>query len=225
MATHQEIAQVSDQDLLDRMIKTHDGRFNEDFWQFMSAEVGSLIPEKPLIVDVGCGPGLLLRDLQSRHLDATLFGYDITEVMIDYAKNEVQFLSEKPRFITLDITISGLPHGELEVDLLLMAAVLHVLPEPLPVLANIRKCLKPDGVFLLHDWVARPLPEYLDRMLEDVPEDKVEMAKGQMFKLFPSHNKYTIEDWSWLLSEAGFNIVGQAQLGSPHFRTFVCQKS
>jgi hypothetical protein len=85
--------------------------------------------------------------------------------------------------------------------------------------------LKPDGVFLLHDWVARPLPEYLDRMLEDVPEDKVEMAKGQMFKLFPSHNKYTIEDWSWLLSEAGFNIVGQAQLGSPHFRTFVCQKS
>jgi SAM-dependent methyltransferase len=123
MATHQEIAQVSDQDLLDRMIKTHDGRFNEDFWQFMSAEVGSLIPEKPLIVDVGCGPGLLLRDLQSRHLDATLFGYDITEVMIDYAKNEVQFLSEKPRFITLDITISGLPHGELEVDLLLMAAV------------------------------------------------------------------------------------------------------
>jgi hypothetical protein len=62
-------------------------------------------------------------------------------------------------------------------------------------------------------------------MLENVPEEKMSLAKGQMFKLFPSHNKYTVDDWNWLLRESGFNVVKQAQLGSPHFQTFACQKS
>ena len=223
MATHQEIAQVSDQDLLDRMVRSHDGRFNEDFWQFMSEQVASHLPASPNIVDLGCGPGLLIRDLQNKHADADLYGYDITEVMINYAKKEVQFSGEKPKFEVLDITAAPLPHAEGSVDLLLMAAVLHVLPEPLPVLAEIKRALKKGGIFLLHDWVARPLPDYLDRMLEDVPEEVYEKAKAQMFKLFPSHNKYTIDDWLWLLDQAGFKVLAKAQLGSPHFQTFVCQ--
>ncbi|MFT5210921.1 MAG: SAM-dependent methyltransferase [Flavobacterium sp.] len=142
MATHQEIAQVSDQDLLGRMTKTHDDRFNDNFWQFISEEVGSKIPAKPLIVDLGCGPGLLLRDLQRRYLDANLFGYDITNVMIDYAKNEVELSGDKPHFDFLGVTATPLPHGDASVDLL---------PEQLPVLADIRKCLKPSGLFLLRD--------------------------------------------------------------------------
>lgn len=224
MATHQEIAQVSDQDLLDRMIKSHDGRFNEDFWLFLEENVAPLLQENPTIIDLGCGPGLLLRDIQTRHSDAKLFGYDITEVMISYAQDEVIFPKSKPHFEVFDVTASSLPHKDDSVDLLVMAAVMHVLPEPLPVMAEIMRCLKPGGVFLLHDWIARPLPDYLDRMLENVPEELHEKAKVQMFRLFPSHNKYTIDDWLWLLEEAGFKIISQAQLGSPHFRTFCCQK-
>jgi len=233
MATHQEIAQVSDQDLLDRMIKSHEGRFNEEFWQYLATHVaplllggklGERLNENPTIIDLGCGPGLLLRDIQSRHENANLFGYDITEIMISYAQNKVKYAAETPHFEVLDITEKPLPHKDGSVDMLVMAAVMHVLPEPLPILTEIRRCLKVGGVFLLHDWVARPLPDYLDRMLEGVPEEVYEKAKSQMYKLFPSHNKYTINDWLWLLNEAGFKVLEQAQLGSPHFRTFVCQK-
>ena len=52
----------------------------------VSEEVRSRIPEKRLIVDVGCGPSLLLRDLQRRYLDRTLFAYDISDVTIGHAR-------------------------------------------------------------------------------------------------------------------------------------------
>ena len=39
--------------------------------------------------------------------------------------------------------------------------MLHVVDEPLPVLAEIRRVLTPAGLFLLHDWIRQPLPAYL----------------------------------------------------------------
>jgi hypothetical protein len=36
------------------------------------------------------------------------------------------------------------------------------------------------------------------------------------FRLFAAHNKYTADDWRWLLAEAGFAIRHQAQLRATH---------
>ncbi len=73
-----------------------------------------------------------------------------------------------------DVTTRPLPHAAGTVDLVSMASVLHVIDEPLPVLAEIRRVLAPGGVFLLHDWIRRPLPAYLawrrDVMKESGPE-------------------------------------------------------
>ena len=44
------------------------------------------------------------------------------------------------------------------------------------------------------------------------------MRRG--FRLFPAHNKYTTEDWQWLLAEAGFTLLDQTQLRASH-RIFV----
>ena len=41
---------------------------------------------QPVIVDLGCGPGLFLRDLGERYPQATLFGYDVTPAMIAYGQ-------------------------------------------------------------------------------------------------------------------------------------------
>jgi hypothetical protein len=50
-------------------------------------------------------------------------------------------------------------------------------------------------------------------------EGEVE-SRRRGFRLFPVHNKYTPEDWQWLLTEAGFAIRNQAQLRATH-RVFV----
>jgi hypothetical protein len=40
------------------------------------------------------------------------------------------------------------------------------------------------------------------------------------FRLFPVHNKYTAEDWRWLLAEARLSVLDQTQLRATH-RIFV----
>ena len=77
------------------------------------------------------------------------------------------------------------------------------------------RVLAPGGLFMLHDWVRRPLQTYLEERLERMQEDR-EAALRRGFRLFPVHNKYTIEDWQWLLAEAGFTRRYQTELRPTH---------
>ena len=218
MPTHQSLSGVSDADLLLRMVTTHAERFGEPFWAFFAERVAPALPARPVIVDLGCGPGLLLRDLSARHPAATLFGYDVTPAMIAHAR-QVVYEGPKPTLTVHDVTTEPLPHAPATVDLVSMSSVLHVLDEPLPVLAEVRRVLAPGGTFLLHDWIRQPLPSYLAWRRDVLKEGEVE-SRRRGFRLFPVHNKYTPEDWQWLLTEAGFAIRNQAQLRPTH-RVFV----
>ena len=222
MATHQEIAGVSDEDLVNRMISSHTDRFDDVFWTFFQEQVEPNLTDPPIMVDLGCGPGLLLRDLRQRCANAILHGIDVTKAMIDYANNKVEYQGEKPQYSILDVANDDLPFSAESVDLVSMVAVMHVLSEPLPVLEKIQKVLKPGGVFLLQDWIRTSLPQYLERMTGKVPPEQMEATRSAMFKLFPSHNKYTTDDWLWVLEQGGFRVVEHKQLRSPHFCTFVC---
>src|SRR5262245_10921173 len=97
--THQSLTGSSDEDLLQRMITTHAERFDTRFWNFFAADVAPRLPAHPVIIDLGCGPGLLLRDLGERHPGAALHGYDVTPAMIDYAR-QVAF---KPASVSLTL--------------------------------------------------------------------------------------------------------------------------
>ena len=76
MATHQEIAGVTDEELVNRMISSHGDRFDDVFWNYFSETVDPHLSTTPTMADIGCGPGLLLRDLRSRYANAVLHGYD-----------------------------------------------------------------------------------------------------------------------------------------------------
>ena len=204
MPTHQSIGGGSDEDLLQRMVATHAERFGEAFWALFDAHVAPAMPERPVVIDLGCGPGLLLRDLGQRFPRADLYGYDVTPAMIAYGQ-ALSGSGAKPQVALLDVATAPLPHAAGSAHLVTMSSVLHVVDEPLPVLAEIRRVLAPAGVFLLLDWVRRPLADYLayrrDTMGDGEPESQ---ARG--FRLFPVHNKYTPDDWRWLLARAGFAV-------------------
>jgi SAM-dependent methyltransferase len=214
MPTHQSLSGASDEQLLQRMVATHPERFGEAYWSLFAERVAPSLPPDPVVVDLGCGPGLWLRDLGERFPAATLFGHDVTPAMIAHGR-AIEHPGSRPTLTLLDVTAEPLPHGTGTVHLLGMSSVLHVLDEPLPVLAEIRRVLAPGGIFLLHDWVRRPLSAYLAWRRETAGESEADcLSRG--FRLFPAHNKYTSEDWRWLLGEAGFAIRHRAQLRPTH---------
>jgi SAM-dependent methyltransferase len=105
------------------------------------------------------------------------------------------------------------------VHLLIVSSMLHVIDEPLPVLAEIKRVLAPKGIFLLHEWVRQPLEGYL-AWRRDVMKESRPTQGGGAFGSFPVHNKYTTEDFRWLLAEAGFALRTHTQLRPTH-RIFV----
>ena len=222
MPTHQSLGGASDEDLLQRMVATHPERFDAPFWAFYDAHVGRRLPPRAVMVDLGCGPGLLLRDLGERHPDAILHGYDLTPAMITYGRR----LAFKPASVSLtvhDVTVEPLPLADASVNLASMSSVLHVFDEPLPTLAEIRRVLVPGAIFLLNDWIRQPLSSYL-AWRRDVMKETGPDALRRAFRLFPVHNKYTVDDWQWLLGEAGFEILAQTELRASH-RIFVATPS
>jgi SAM-dependent methyltransferase len=170
------------------------------------------------MVDLGCGPGLLLRDLGERYPDAVLHGYDVTPAMIAYGR-QLAFKAASVTLTVHDVVAQPLPLAAGTVNFVSMSSVLHVFDEPLPTLAEIRRVLAPGGIFLLNDWIRQPLPTYL-AWRRDVMKESGPDALRRAFRLFPVHNKYTLEDWRWLLGEAGFEILAQAELRASH-RLFV----
>lgn len=219
MATHQSISGMTDSELVERMVNSHAERHDEAFRVFFDTHVAPHLPARPTIADLGCGPGLFLRDLSRRFPGAALYGYDLTPAMIAYAQEDVTYAGPKPTLAVHDLTAQPVPLADGSVHLINMTAILHLLDEPLPVLGEIRRLLAPDGIFFLNDWVRAPLTEYLDARVEGEGEER-QVSLRRWFRLFPVHNKYATEDWLWLLTQAGFAIRQTASLRA-NFRVFV----
>lgn len=216
MPTHQSLSGSTDEDLLRRMVDTHADRFGEAFWAFFASAVAPSLPPRPVVIDLGCGPALFLRDVGQRHPSAVLHGYDVTPAMIEYGR---RLTGVSLNLVVHDVTAQPLPHAAGSVDLVAMSSMLHVVDEPMPVLAEVRRVLAPGGVFLLQDWVRQPLSVYLAWRRDVLKEPPAEAAR-RGYRLFPVHNKYTPDDWRWLLAEAGLPVREQTQPRSSH-RIFV----
>jgi SAM-dependent methyltransferase len=214
MPTHQSLGGATDEELLERMVKTHPERFGGAFWEFFTAHVAPHLPPRPVMIDLGCGPGLLLRDLGERYPLATLYGYDVTPAMLAHGRT-LPGAGSKPTLVLHDVAAQPLTHAAGTVHLVSMSSVLHVVDEPLPVLAEIRRVLARGGIFLLNDWIRQPLESYLAWRRESFGEEEAESLR-RGFRLFAAHNKYTTEDWQWLLAKAGFAIRHRAQLRPTH---------
>ena len=68
------------------MTQSYENRIPADVRAIIAAEAIAPLGEKPHIVDLGCGPGLWLRDVAALRPDATLTGYDRDAQMLDAAR-------------------------------------------------------------------------------------------------------------------------------------------
>jgi ubiquinone/menaquinone biosynthesis C-methylase UbiE len=121
----------------------------------------------------------------------------------------------KPTLALHNVGTEPLPNATGSVHLVTMTSVLHIIDDPLAVLAEIRRVLAPGGIFMLHDWIRMPLQTYLERRQQSMMEGEAGSRRSG-FRLFPQHCKYTIEDWQWVLGQAGLRIRHQTQLRPTH---------
>lgn len=219
VTTHQELSGESDEEFVGRIIGASEARFDSSFWEQFDAHVAPRLGARPGVVDLGCGPGLLLRDLGQRLPGARLFGYDITPAMIEHART-LDYGDLTPALAVLNVGVDRIPHGDRAVDLVVMARTLHILDDPFAVLGEVRRILKPQGTFMLFDWVRMPFQSYLNRRPADLYDPA---ARSRATRMFPFHARYTIEDWHWLLNHAEFDMVAESGPLHERYRFFVAR--
>ena len=180
--------------------------------------MGRHLPAEPSIADLGCGPGLYLRSLSERHPGSQLYGFDLTPAMIEYARG-LRYRGSAPTLVMLDVEKDPLPLDTGGVDLVSMTGLLHILDDPFSALTEARRVLRPKGLFLLDDRVRMPLAQYVQSRPRD-RDGEPNRQRARWLRLFPFHNKYTADDWKWLLAEAGFSLVSTVQI-RPQSQIFV----
>lgn len=149
MAVIEDIVQAQ----YDRLASIYDRR-----WHFYTrSTLGFLLewhpwPSEGRILDVACGTGeleWLICQSGGISSGAQIIGVDLSEQMLSVAR---QKCAGFPQISFITALASHLPFEDESMDLVISANAFHYFPEPIQVLQEMKRVLKPDGSIVILDW-------------------------------------------------------------------------
>ena len=153
------------------------------------------------LLEIGCGAGAVLGILGQAFSDLKLSGIDLEAKQIEYATQHLQNLN----LGNVDLRVgdaASLPWSDNQFDHIYAIWVLEHLPDPLQVLKEARRVLKPGGTITITETDYRTIlvtPESLNyRYLIDSLCELLLQAQG---------NPYIGQSLATLLTQAGFKQV------------------
>lgn len=198
-------------------------RFNEEFWQSWSQWAEPAYSAQPVVLDLGTGPGMFLQALAERTPGIRAIGLECAPYMLQAAVE----LPPGAEIIEQDLHD---PHLELEdgsVDAVMASVVLHEMKQPVRLLQEMRRVLKPGGRFYILDWVRAPLDVYIRAQTDEArlfgPEPDVEEL-DDLFIHFIEHNRFSRDDLIYLLNHTGFAVIDSALFKEGRYARVVAEK-
>ena len=203
------------------MKDTFDGRFNEDFWAMWEQNIEPALSDVPVVLDLGTGPGLLLKAVVERYPQARAIGVECADYMLDAADD----LPEGCEIIAADLHDPHLPLEGGSVDAAVASVVLHEMHQPVRALQEVARCLKPGGRLYVLDWVRAPLAQYLeDTELDVFAADTPVEALEDLFIHFIEHNRFSADDLVFLLENTGFRVLETTALKDGRQARIIAEK-
>ncbi|MEO0459087.1 MAG: methyltransferase domain-containing protein [Cyanobacteria bacterium P01_A01_bin.114] len=145
------------------------------------------------VLDIACGTGEFERLLCSEHPDQTVVGVDISEKMLQVARQKC------PTATFLTASAQALPLADQQFNVIVSANAFHYFEQPPQALAEMRRVLHPDGRLVILDWCRDYwLCQVCDWFLQ---------------RLDPAHSQcYTQAELHTLLTDSGFNVTRATQI-------------
>lgn len=205
----------------DQMMQSFAGRFGDEFWSLWQQHVVPHQSNAPTYVDFGCGPGLLLEEWRRRFPASTLVGVELQEYMLATARKVSDKVSAQ--IVAADLHTVALPLSAESVDAALISMVIHEMHEPVGLLLEARRVLKPTGRLVISDWVRSPLATYLTRWpeAESLSQASGTEIRSHHFDHFMEHCKFTADDLTWLVQKLGFVVEHSASRSNGQYLTLV----
>lgn len=153
------------------------------------------------ILDVGCGPGFLVKELSQRSRRFSVTGLDVSAYAISQAKRNCKGL-KNAKFKVGSIYRLPFPTGSF--DLVVCKDSFHQFPSnPIKVLQEMLRVVKKDGLIYIHD-LRRDVPHYLLKRV--VPPD----TTFKKLLYYSARAAYTKKEMEGLIRKAGGKCVSIA---------------
>lgn len=160
------------------------------------------------VLELATGTGLIAGNIikGAKAIEAT----DFSKEMIEKAKQT--YKSSKLHFSVQDA--KALPYADQSFDVVIMANALHIIPQPEKALAEIRRVLKDDGVFIA--------PNFTDAQSSFKARCRLKMMGVAGFKLV---SKWSGEEYIGFLRKNGWNVELSRTLNAAFPLTYAeCKK-
>ena len=98
-----------------------------------------------VVIDYGCGPGNDLVGFGTYSAPSRLIGVDVSSSALELARGRLALHQIKAELVNIRETDATLPFENASVDYVHSSGVVHHTPDPLAVLREFRRILRPDG--------------------------------------------------------------------------------
>ncbi|HXG78729.1 MAG TPA: methyltransferase [Methyloceanibacter sp.] len=114
----------------------------------VAGKLATFLPEleRPRVLELGCGTGLLSRHLLKRYPGGYFVLTDAAPQMIAECRRNLAALG--PAHISFEVMDAGEAGGHAELDLIVSSMTLHWLPDPVASLKRLVRLLAPEGLLL-----------------------------------------------------------------------------
>jgi ubiquinone/menaquinone biosynthesis C-methylase UbiE len=183
-----------------------DKRFDESFWALWRQWIEPAYGAPAVVIDLGAGPGMFVKALTERFPGIRAFGIECAPWMLEAAEP----LPPESGMVPEDLHDPKLPFADGSVDAAMASVVLHEMDQPVRLLQEVHRCMKPGGRLLVLDWVRAPLEVYLRQQTEEAKVFDRSMSVEELddlFVHFMEHNRFSREDLVYLLNRTGFAVL------------------
>ena len=167
-------------------------RLETGYYRDIAEQLIARAPSEGRILDIGTGPGFMLKELHELNPRLKLYGLDISEPIVQIARSNLRELGIEPLVFHGDIQEA--PFNDNFFDLVTCSNSLSYWPDPVKGINEIYRVLKPNGKAILFE----PYKEFdLDR-IEEAIEHTLKDASPVRRKFVKIFHKFTFR-WGYLL--------------------------
>jgi ubiquinone/menaquinone biosynthesis C-methylase UbiE len=141
---------VFDEDFARKYAKHHQ-KMTEKFGYEYAQKLTSRGFQRGRIIDVGCGAGGTAIVLAKMLPECEVVGIDLSDPLLNIARESAQTdrLSERIKFEKVDV--QQIPYAENDFDVVINLNMVHLVADPIKMLNEIERILKPNGILFIAD--------------------------------------------------------------------------